>query len=489
MVRTYWPVGGMEVRVGGAKIRKVPCMAVGLTVLCCFLYLAPVSWLSVSGGGGAGPTVVGEEEGDPLLPFNFPHPAENINEDLVFRYFDSDVSYQTDGVAGRSLTRHEVTLLQSAREAATRHLRPAHAFLSGRYRWLPEGVEYDLLYKDEDGGSDSRVTLYQKLESPRVVRSMAVNQSKVVNVVITLQGRVNKYATFLDHLVKKVLPEDPNLTLTVIYFSDQYLQEARDLTATTFSTLPNFKWNFIPLEETDFSRGRGMHVAAQQLAVPSGESDQLLFFCDVDVLMHPDFFTRCRSNTKPGLQVYYPVVFSLYNPGLVYPLLDRPVPSVSEQLNVDVQSGFWRTFGYGMACMYRQDYLATGGFPDLRTWGGEDVTLYKQFLEMEHIKVIRAPDPSLFHVYHHKECGDTDSESYVACLKSKVVTEGSQMQLGLTLLKVQHGTDLEGILSKRFYYFWLLPYLFVLLVISLLTNLVQALHLLYTKRARTLRNL
>lgn len=81
------------------------------------------------------------------------------------------------------------------------------------------------------------------------------------------------------------------------------------------------------------------------------------------------------------------MVFSLYNPGLVYPLLDRPVPSVSEQLNVDVQSGFWRTFGYGMACMYRQDYLAAGGFPDLRTWGGEDVTLYKQFLEMEHIKV------------------------------------------------------------------------------------------------------
>lgn len=51
--------------------------------------------------------------------------------------------------------------------------------LCPRYRWLPEGVEYDLLYKDEEGGSDSRVTLYQKLESPRVVRSMAVNQSKV----------------------------------------------------------------------------------------------------------------------------------------------------------------------------------------------------------------------------------------------------------------------------------------------------------------------
>lgn len=65
------------------------------------------------------------------------------------------------------------------------------------------------------------------------------------------------------------------------------------------------------------------------------------------------------------------------------------------------------------------------------------------------LQVIRAPDPSVFHVYHHKECGDTGSESYVACLKSKVVTEGSQMQLGLTLLKVQHGTDLEGILSKR----------------------------------------
>lgn len=85
--------------------------------------------------------------------------------------------------------------------------------------------------------------------------------------------------------------------------------------------------------------------------------------------------------------MYYPIVFSLYNPTLVYPLLDQSVPPVEEQLIVGENTGFWRAFGYGMSCVSRQDYLAAGGYPDIPTWGGEDEALYQQFLTKEHIKV------------------------------------------------------------------------------------------------------
>lgn len=120
-------------------------------------------------------------------------------------------------------------------------------------------------------------------------------------MVVTLKGRVAKYATFLDHLVKNVLPHDNNLSLTVVYFSDDFLQEARDLTSSRLSSVSNFRWSFISLEEKDFSRGHGLHIGAQQKM--SKDMGELLFFCDVDVLMHPDFFSRCRSNTKKGHQV------------------------------------------------------------------------------------------------------------------------------------------------------------------------------------------
>ncbi|XP_063854053.1 chondroitin sulfate N-acetylgalactosaminyltransferase 2-like [Scylla paramamosain] len=93
----------------------------------------------------------------------------------------------------------------------------------------------------------------------------------------------------------------------------------------------------------------------------------------------------------------------------------------------------------------------------------------------DYIKVIRTPDPSLFHLYHKKECVETGDAAYVSCLKSFANTEGSKTQLGLAVLKMQHGTDIEGVLSKRFYYFWLVPYLSGLLVVSLLTNAILAL--------------
>ncbi|XP_045599757.2 uncharacterized protein [Procambarus clarkii] len=363
-----------------AKMKKGPCWGIALALAFCFLYVVTETW-PLSGGGGEGTasplTEQQQQQQQPTpldlldanegaLPLNYPHPTETLNEGLFFRYFDTDVTFQTEGVAGRLLTQHEHALLSTAKDAATQYLTQLHpntAFVSGRYRWLPGGVEYDLLYKDQVTDVSSRVTLFQKLDAPKVIRSITVDEKTV----------------------------------------------------------------------------------------------------------------------------YYPVVFSLYNPKLVYPLFDKVVPPVSEQLAVDEQSGFWRTFGFGMACMFRRDYGASGGFPDIRTWGGEDVALYQQFLKLDNIKVIRAPDPSLFHLYHHKECTDTTSTSYVACLKSKAVTEGSQLQLGLSLLKLHQGTDLEGVLSKRFYYFWLVPYLGLLLAVSLLTNLVQAVMLFFNRRIRSFR--
>lgn len=400
------------------------------------------------------------------------------NQKTAFRQFDSDRVYQIEGAPERSLTQQEQEHLSSVKEVASAYLKTQMkegTFVGGGYRWVSDGVEYDLSFKDYSKGIMNKVTLFQKLESPEVIRRSESHDTSVVNLILTLRGRLSKYAIFLDHLVKVILPVDPHVTLTVVYFSDNVMKTAENMTRLALSSFPSTKWVFVPVEKGPFSRGRGLHLGAQSIkySTPQGSS-KIVFFCDVDVLMQPEFFGRCRSNAILGRQVYYPVLFSQYNPRLVHLLHDQSIPNTGDQLVINEQAGFWREFGYGMACMYISDYETADGFPDIDTWGGEDVVLYEKFLSLDHIRVLRSPDPGLFHVYHRKECIDTGRSTYADCLRSKALTEGSQMQLGLTLMKVQEGIDVEGILSKRFYYYWLIPYLAAFLSLSLSANILLA---------------
>lgn len=58
-----------------------------------------------------------------------------------------------------------------------------------------------------------------------------------------------------------------------------------------------------------FSRGRGLHTAA--LKATKNEED-VIFFCDVDVVMEVEFLQRCRANVVYRRQVCGVVVVLLW---------------------------------------------------------------------------------------------------------------------------------------------------------------------------------
>lgn len=255
-------------------------------------------------------------------------------------------------------------------------------FLEGLYRNEPTtGTQYEMYFRtknintnnkshmDQVTSGVTKVILMRPFAPLQTVSAETLPVSKdkeFIHIILPLSGRTVTFQSFMDKFVKIALKNDRRVLLTVVYFGEEGLAEARRIMSKVLVT-KNSGGNsnnlrLLALNET-FSRGKGLRVGAERVWDHQGLSnspmssrhkgDVLLFMCDVDIVFSARFLDRCRWNTEPGRKVYYPVVFSLYNPHVVYTLQGKEVPAETDQLVISRDTGFWRDFGYGMTCQYR----------------------------------------------------------------------------------------------------------------------------------------
>lgn len=186
--------------------------------------------------------------------------------------------------------------------------------------------------------------------------------------------------------------------------------------------------NAVAISENDgdvngqFSRGVALRDAVQY-HVPSRED--VVFLCDVDLLVTPQFVVRCARNAILGQQVYYPVFYSLF-------------PYSNKNPGVRQFGGFWRVTSFGMVCLTRADFYRINPFGDAETrfqgWGSEDVYMHELIRNSTELVALRAVEPGLIHRWHSKNC-DKTSKDYWNCMKTNFVTMGHPLRIGPQLVQ------------------------------------------------------
>ncbi|XP_066294539.1 chondroitin sulfate synthase 1-like [Branchiostoma lanceolatum] len=282
---------------------------------------------------------------------------------------------------------------------------------------------------------------------------------ETVHIIVPLTGRTKTFERFMKNYEKVCLQTNENAKLVVVLFRDSNeveheIEQVQQRISTYQMKYPNAYIKVITVVR-EFSRGIALDLGASQFT-----NDSLLFFCDVDIVFKQGFLQRCRSRTVAGEQVYYPVMFSQYDPHIVYgdqsntstsspPTSNQQVLThesssstndVRDHYHFSKDSGYWRYSSYGMICLSGEDFIRSGKFdPAIRGWGLEDLDLSNRLIASG-IKIFRVTDPGLVHVYHPIHCDPQLSErQYKMCLGSKANTYGSTVKLARRWIDIQLG--------------------------------------------------
>lgn len=120
----------------------------------------------------------------------------------------------------------------------------------------------------------------------------------------------------------------------------------------------------------------------------SHNEDTILFFVDVDIVFTVAALQRIRLNTIKGRSAYFPIVFSEFDPQVVY---GNDTGHSQHHFSVSDDTGYWRNYGFGIASAYPTDLNLVGGFNTaIKGWGKEDVDLFDKFVKSKVSQIIAA---------------------------------------------------------------------------------------------------
>ncbi len=260
-----------------------------------------------------------------------------------------------------------------------------------------------------------------------------------IHMIVPVSGRLatlKRLLTNFDRVIMRANDSD----LINVYLYVVIMETAED-SGERMSTLVDYVKKFIQdhqasrihlieVENGNFTRGYARSYGASRF-----NDTDLLFFIDLDMVFTRELFPRIRLHTIIHKQVYFPIIFSQYDPNY-WETMQIQTDFSSFHLRDDI--GYWRQYGFGMLGIYKADLGLIGNWNvEISGWGKEDVEIYDKLVQSPTLNVFRTIDTSLMHVFHTKECLPTlHDDQMKMCKGTRSITLGSQRTLVKHVLKM-----------------------------------------------------
>ncbi|XP_037292457.1 chondroitin sulfate synthase 1 [Manduca sexta] len=283
---------------------------------------------------------------------------------------------------------------------------------------------------------------------------------RMVHFILPLSGRQEIFGRFMRNFEDIVLKSSEAVSLIVVsYLDSKHPLDYRnaELLINYYNEMYGSDIKLVQMGSNVFSRG-----AALTEGLKLCDDDDLVFFIDVDMMFNHISLRRIRVNTVKYNQVYFPIVFSEYNPDVVngdeYNKFkgetiveeieaeqgveeEDPVRSEIELANlkyskeINDDNGYFRQYGFGILGIFKRDFLRVGGFDlSIKGWGMEDVQLFETLIK-SNLSVYRIADESLIHIFHSVDCDkNLERSQFLMCLGTKASTYGSEKHMAYYML-------------------------------------------------------
>ncbi|XP_065896500.1 chondroitin sulfate synthase 3-like isoform X2 [Dysidea avara] len=334
----------------------------------------------------------------------------------------SDLKYSVNSVALKILVNHMNHFSSDGRQYTS----PYHLYDGFVVPDLSRGLEYVLrLSLHIQGNSDPyRVVanVFIPLSSaPMVqVKPWASIVSSVSLVVLVHIDEHTNHTQFFLLFEKACLQRSLTVSLRVALTPYDGSNDVIDQITLLQSRYPSH--NITYEVTTRPNRGHALH-----LIVPKEDQQRLLLFLDPNYLLTETFIDHCLMNAIPKKQVYFPVIFSLFNTAIANSL------NIPRKSLVSPETGFWNKYNYQVVCIYHSDYISVGGF-NTTMQSGEDVAFFEK-IRQSPLGIFRALEPYLVRPFTQRSCHGLSETEQVTCLNAVMDTVGSRRQLGLLVLK------------------------------------------------------